>query len=173
MADKDRKPKRKGLNVFFLNGKLHKKLRIVRPEDKIEAWCYPDKRRVVLTYSEVKKHQKPAFSTNQVAEMLGRNPKVVERTVRAGAIEPPQMMYTLTKRMYNYGYRWSEEDIMAFHSYLINTHRGRPRRDGKITPQGDLPTAMELRAMIRQERVFYVRDDDGNFYPTWRAPDFS
>lgn len=173
MARENGNTPRKRLNVFFLNGKLHKKLRIVRPEDKIEAWCYPDKRRVVYTYSDVKKNYQPAFSTTEVAEMLGRSPRVIERTVREGVMEPPPMMYTLTRSMHPYAYRWSEQNIMDMHSYLLTRHRGRPRKDGKITPQQDLPTAKELRAMIRQEQVLYVRTEDGRFVPTWRAEDFS
>lgn len=174
MANKGRKTKGKRLNVFFLNGKLHRRLRIVRPEDKIETWCYPDQRRVVYTYSDVKKNYKPAFTTREVGEMVNRAPRVVERMAREQVFDPaPPMMYTLSSAMNPYGYRWSEEHIMGLHSYLLTVHRGRPRKDGRTTPSSNLPTARELRAMVRQEQVLYVRTEDGEFVPTWRAPDFS
>lgn len=165
-----RSKQKRTLTYFFLNGKLHKRLRIVRPEDKIEAWCYPDERRVVYTYSDVRRRYEPAFSTREVAEMIGRNPKVVERTVRQGAIEEPAVAYSLTKKMYKDSFKWSEADIMALHAYFLTVHIGRPRRDGRVTPQ-NMPTAKELRALIRQEHVLYVKNGDGQFVPTWRAND--
>lgn len=165
--------KKRPLTLFFLNGKLHRKLRIVRPEDKIETWCYPEHRRVVYTYSDVKRNYEPAFSTAEVAEMMGRNKKYVSKIVTDGCIEPPQMMYTMTAKKHPYGYRWSEQDIVNLHAYLMTVHRGRPRADGKTTPSADIPTLRELRAMIRQEQIFYVKNENGEFVPTWRAGDFS
>jgi hypothetical protein len=163
-----KRKKTKPLMHFFLDGKLYKKLRINRPADMIEVWCYPEERRVVLTYSEVRRRYQPAFSTAQVAEMIGRNDKIVERIARSGNIEEPTMAYSLTKKMYRSSYKWSETDIMNLHAYLLTVHRGRPRLDGRITPQA-MPTAKELRALIRQEHVLYVRNDDGEFVPSWRA----
>lgn len=172
MADKARRNKTSPLNVFFLNGKLHKKLRIVRPADTIETWCYPEHRRVAYTYSDVRKNYKPAFSTQQVADMLGKSGMTVQNAISAGGIETPAIMYSLNESKRKFAYRWSEEDIMNLHAYMLSIHRGRPRNDGKITPQ-QLPTAAELRAMIRQEQIFYVKMDDGSFRPTWRAQDFT
>lgn len=170
MADKsgDRKGAKRTLTFFFLNGKLYKRLRINRPADTIEVWCYLDERRVVLTYSEVRKNYEPAFSTAEVAEMLGKNSRVVERYARSGNIPEPTMAYSLTKKMYRDSYKWSGEDIMNLHGYLLTVHRGRPRTDGKITP-AQMPNAKELRALIHQENVLYVRNKDGQFVPTWRA----
>lgn len=167
-----RAPKKRALNHFFLNGKLHKKLRIVRAEDSIETWCYPEHRRVAYTYSDVKKNMETAYSTNEVADMLGKSFRTIERAIKSGGITEPQIIYTLTERKHKYGYRWNEDNIMELHSYLLSIHRGRPRNDGRITPQ-KLPTARELRAMIRQEQVLYVRTEDGRFVPTWAAGDFS
>lgn len=172
MADKAGRVKTPPLNVFFLNGKLHKKLRIVRPADTIETWCYPEHRRVAYTYSDVRKNYKPAFSTKQVAEMLGKSSRTLELTVQAGNIEEPAIMYTLSENKSRWAYRWSEEDIMGLHAFFLTVHRGRPRKDGKITPQ-QMPTAAELRAIIRQEQIFYVKTEDGAFRPAWRAKDFT
>lgn len=172
MADKARRNKTTPLNVFFLNGKLHKKLRIVRPADTIETWCYPEHRRVAYTYSDVRKNYKPAFSTKQVADMLGKSVMTLENVLKAGGIEEPATMYSLTENKHKFARRWSEEDIMNLHAYMLSVHRGRPRNDGRITPQ-QMPTASELRAMIRQEQILYVKTEDGNFRPAWRAQDFT
>lgn len=172
MVDKARRNKTKTLNVFFLNGKLHKKLRIVRPADTIETWCYPEHRRVAYTYSDVKKNYKPAFSTKQVADMLSKTPPTLERAIHMGGVEEPAIMYSLSEKKHKFAWRWCEEDIMNVHAYFLSVHRGRPRRDGKITPQ-KMPNASELRAMIRQEQIFYVKMEDGSFRPTWRAETFT
>ena len=171
MANEAGKRKSKTLNVFFLNGKLHKKLRIVPAADTIETWCYPDERRVTYTYSDVKRNYKPAFSTKEVAQMLDKSEETLENAIRAGGIEEPAIMYTLSEKKHKYARRWSEEHIMALHSYMLTVHRGRPRNDGRITPS-KMPTARELRAMIRQEQILYVKMPDGSFRPTWRAEDF-
>lgn len=172
MASQDGKPKTKRLNLFFLNGKLHKRLRIVRAEDSIETWCYPDKRRVAYTYSDVKKNMEYAYSTAQVAEMLGKSVETVKNAVYSGGIEEPAIMYTLTQTKHKHAWRWNEKMIMDLHTYMLSVHRGRPRKDGRITPQ-KLPTARELRAMIRQEQILYIRNPDGTFVPTWKAEDFT
>ena len=172
MASASGRAKKKRLNLFFLNGKLHKNLRITRAEDTIETWCYPDSRRVAYTYSDVKRTMEPAYSTKEVAQMLGKHPDTIKHAVEAGGVEEPAIMYTLTTKKHKHAWRWSEKDIMELHSYMLSIHRGRPRKDGRITPQ-KLPTARELRAMIRQEQILYVRNPDGTFVPTWKAEDFT
>lgn len=172
MASTSGRAKAKRLNHFFLNGKLHKSLRITRAEDRIETWCYPDARRVAYTYTDVKKNMEPAYSTKEVAQMLDKHVDTIKNAVYAGGIEEPAVVYTLTTKKNKHAWRWSEKHIMDLHSYLLSIHRGRPRKDGRITPQR-LPTARELRAMIRQEQILYVRNPDGSFVPTWKAEDFT
>lgn len=167
-----RKTTARPLNLFFLNDKLHKKLYINRVEDTIETWCYPDKRRVAYTYSDVKKNMETAYTTIQVGEMVNRTAQTIKNAVRDGAVEEPAIQYTLSAKQHKHAWRWNERRIMALHEYLKSVHRGRPRKDGKITPQ-KLPTARELRAMIRQEHVLYVRMPDGSFKPTWQAEDYT
>jgi hypothetical protein len=156
---------------FYLNGNLHKKLHINRGADQIITWCYPLEKRVAYTYSDVKKNHKPAFSTQEAAKMLWRSRLTLERAIIRGDIRAPQYTYGIDENKRKFKYMWSEDDIMEAHAYLSTVHQGRPRHDGLVTPQR-LPTARELRAMIRQEQVFYVRGEDGEFRPVWRAEDF-
>lgn len=156
------------LNYFYLNDLLHKRLHINRGADTITTWCYPLHKRVAYTYSDVKKNKQPAFTTQEVCEMINRGRLTLEKAIRDGSIEEPQYTYGLNERKNKFKYMWSEKNIMELHAYLSSVHRGRPRKDGMITPQ-KLPTARELRAMIRQETILYVRDASGEFRPTWRA----
>jgi hypothetical protein len=101
--------------------------------------------------------------------MLNRHFDRLERAILEGNLEEPQYTYGLTPNGRKHSYMWSERDIMEAHAYFSTVHRGRPRKDGMITPQ-KLPTARELRAMIRQEQILYVKDGE-QFVPTWAATD--
>lgn len=168
---KNARPKSGKLRYFYLNGNLHRSLHINRGADKIITWCYPEHRRVAYTYSDVKKRKEPAFTTAEVAEMLMRAPKTIEHAIMYGNIEPPQFTYGLNERKRKYKYMWDEKHILDAHAYLSTLHFGRPRIDGLVNPK-PLPSIRELRAMIRQEEPLYVKMDNGEFLPVWRAPDF-
>lgn len=162
-----KKPRTKPLRYFFYRGDLHKKIHINRPSDVITAWNYPKGALRQYVYSDVRRTGEQAFSTRQVEQMINRSQTTIKTILRDGMIPLPQRTYGLDAERNGYAYYWSEKDIMGLHDYLKTVHRGRPRKDGLVTPS-DLPTASELRAMIRQGTVFYVKQGD-EFVPTWRA----
>lgn len=169
---KKKKPKAKPLRYFFFHGDLHKKIHISRGNDIIIAWNYPKGEAKKYSYTDVKRNGERAFSTRQVCDMVGRSKHRIDAAISAGNIRRPQVTYGMDAERNEYAYYWSEKDIMDLHAFLITVHRGRPRLDGRVTAGGGLPTAAELRAMIRQGTVFYVKDSDGNFVPTWDAEKF-
>lgn len=162
-----KKPKTKPLRYFFYRGDLHKKIHINRGADVITAWNYPQGGVRQYVYSDVRRNGEQAFSTRQVEKMIGRSQKTIKQVIAEGMIHRPQVTYGLDEKRNEYAFYWSEKNIMELHGYLITVHRGRPRNDGLVTP-GNLPTASELRAMIRQGTVFYV-EQNGQFVPTWQA----
>jgi hypothetical protein len=91
--------------------------------------------------------------------------------MREGSIKTIQKTYSIDERKRPGDYFFSEDDIKALHNHLMNTHRGRPRSDGKITPS-NLPTKVELEAMLSQEVILYVKTKDGEFSPVWKQPDW-
>lgn len=162
--------KRPRLKYFFVNGKLHKKLLINRGADTIVAWNYPDAKRVTYTYSDVLRRMQTAFTTTQVGAMMHRHPRHIKRYVRDGSIDTPQYTYRIddpTREIFQY--MWREENILDLHAYMTTLHRGAPRKDG-LTANTDLPNVRELRAIIHDEAVLYVKQGD-QFVPTWRARD--
>lgn len=176
MADKDgntkserRKPRNR-LRYFFLNDKLHRKLHIDRASDVITAWSYPDKKRVGYTYSDVLRRYARAITTTEVSQMINRKSETILEAVKNGDIESPQRAYSI-ETGYPKAYLWREQDVMNLHDYLSTVHKGRPRLDKLITPQA-MPTKRELRALIHQQEIFYVKNNDGEFVPTWQAKDF-
>jgi len=177
---KNVRKKSRALNYFYLDGQLephgptipllHKKLHINRGQDQITAWCYPLHKRVTYTYSDVLHSKGPAFTTVEVGQMINRSRVSIERALINGDIEAPQMTYGLNERKNKFKYMWSEKDVLAIHAFYSTVHRGRPRKDGLITP-GHMPTVRELRAMMRDEEILYVKQGD-SFLPTWRAEQF-
>ncbi len=155
---------------FFLNDQIHRRQQINRGRDLLSAWNYPEAKRVTTSYSAAITRHKPAFSTAEVCQMVNRKRMTVENAMKNGMIERPQNTYGLNEDRNFYQYMWREEDIMALHEYLSSVHRGRPRKDGEITIT-DLPTARELRAMIHDNHVLYVKEGE-TYVPTWRAKEF-
>lgn len=162
-----KKPKTTPLRYFFYRGDLHKKIHIHRPNDVIIAWNYPKGKAEQYVYSDVRRGGEQAFSTRQVEKLINRSQRTIKKAIADGMIRTPQRTYGLDADRNGYAYYWSEKDIVELHDYLKTVHFGRPRKDGLVTPK-DMPTASELRAMIRQGTVFYV-EVNGEFVPTWRA----
>ena len=154
---------------FYLNDELHKQLGINRGRDLFYAWNFPRGQRMTYTYSDVVKRKQPALTTKQVADMMGRSKKTLELALRVGAVEKPQFAYTLDQNRKKSKYLWSEKDILDLLEYLSSIHRGRPRNDGLITP-AHLPTPREVKAMLHDDNVLYVKQGD-TFIPSWRAKD--
>lgn len=156
------------LRYFFYHGDLHKKIHIHKGDDIIVAWNYPQHKAMKHSYSDVRKNGERAFSTSDVCKMIRRGKDAVFKAIWEGNIQRPQITYNYNGMGEEHAFYWSEKDIMGLHDYLRTVHIGRPRKDGGITT-GKLPSAAELRAMIRQGTVLYVKTDSGEFVPTWQA----
>lgn len=175
MADKSSGPntksKKRPLTYFFLNDQLHKKLVINRGRDLIETWNFAENTRKIYSYSYVLKAKKTAFTTKQVIKMLNRSRISLMLALADGMIERPAIGYTLDEKKNPTNYYWREKDVLGALEYFSSLSRGRPRKDGRQTPASDLPTPREVRAMMNNEEVLYVKQGD-IFVPTWRAKEF-
>jgi hypothetical protein len=161
----------KRVKYFYLNSDLHKVLRIIRAQDFVEAWSYPEAKRKGYVWSDVRKRMETAVPLAQVATLIGRHRVQIENYILNGHIKTPQRIYTLDGEKKPGKYMFSESDVMDLHDYLLTVHIGRPRKDGLITP-GRMPTKSELRAMMRHDTVTYVKTHDGEFTPVWREVDW-
>lgn len=158
------------LRYFYLDGDLHRSLHANIGADHLTAWNYPQHKMVGLSYRDVRRNAGRAFTTKEVSELVRRNRQTIENTIINGDIEAPQKTYALGdhQKGKEYKYMWSEQDVINLHQFLCTVHYGRPRNDGMITPY-NLPSLRELRAMMRQEVVLYMKNEDGKFVPTWEA----
>lgn len=167
MAEKN---KSKPLTFFFFDGDLHRKVHINRGSDVITAWNYPKAELKKYVYSRVRRDGQKAFTTTEVGEFVNRKKRSIKYAMARGDIPMPQQTYTLDEERRPLTYYWREEDIMELHAFLTTVHKGRPRKDGRVTPS-NLPSASEVRAMIRQGTVLYTKSGD-TFVPTWQAEKF-
>lgn len=160
-------PDKKKFKFFYLNGSLHKILHRSRSSDQVKAYDYTDGKRKIYVYSEVLKTMQQAYTLAEVAKMVGRSKDRVYRYISEGLIAPPQREYLLDQPDRLGRYWFSEDDVLDLIEYMSTVHWGRPRKDGMIT-NDRTPTRRDMRAMMKQHQVIYVKED-GEFVPIWKV----
>jgi len=159
MARKNRQGLRKKLFYFFLNGKIHKVLKASRAKDEIIAWCYPDKKRVMYSYSQVEKSMEKAYSIVEAGRILSRHRVTIEEYILQGKIKRPQKVYPISNPDSTWSrYMLSESDILDIHQFIIDA--------GHIR---DLPSRSELQALLKHNLILYTKTEEGKFVPVWKA----
>jgi hypothetical protein len=159
MARENRQRLRKKFVYFFLNGKVHKVLKLSRAKDEVIAWCYLDKKRVMYSYAQVDKHMEKAYTVLEVGKILGRHRVTIEDYILEGKIKQPQKVYPISNTESTWSkYMLSESDILDIHQFIIDA--------GHIR---DLPSKTELQALLKNNLILYTKTDDGKFVPVWKA----
>lgn len=159
------------LRYFYIGQELHKVLRVNRPQNLVVAWNYTEHKRVVYIWSEVRRTMKKAYSLQDVAKMLNRHRVRLENHLLSGNVRLPQKIYSLDGNRTPGKFMFSEKDIYELHDYMLTVHRGRPRKDGGITA-GNLPSRVELRAMLNTDTALYIRNESGEFVQVYKEKDW-
>ena len=159
------------LRYFYLNSKLHKVLRRSRAEDLIVAWDYQMGKRVAYSLADVNKNKQHAYPIKEVVQLIGKHEDTIKMHLYRGDLKFPQRVYSLNGNKTPGKYFWSEDNIREMHDFFKTVHRGRPRIDGGITP-GNMPSRSELEAMMKQENILYVKNNEGEFIPVWKQPEW-
>lgn len=156
-ASRNRASKR--LVYFFLDGKIHKSLRISRARDEIVAWCYPEKRRVMYNYSLVKKYMQKAYTLKEAAKVLNKHKVTIEDYILEGKIQAPTKIYPISNPESEWSqYMLREDDILKIHQFILD--------DGYSSLT---PSKTELLALLRHDTILYTKTTDGRFVPVWKA----
>jgi len=159
MARGKRQSVRKKFLYFFLNGKIHKILKSSRARDEIIAWCYPDKKRVLYSYSLVQKNMENAYSIKDAGVLLNRHKVTIEEYILAGKIKEPQKVYPISNPESTWSkFMLSESDILDIHQFILDAGYLR-----------DLPSRAELQALLKHNMILYTKTKDGSFVPVWKA----
>lgn len=154
------------LRYFYIDGKLHKIIHVNRPADVATTFCYVDGDYRQYPWVWLKKNYRKAYGIQDVANMVGRHRRRIQRCMLDGEFRKPQKAYSL-KNPERYTYYFSEEDVYEVQEYFANVHWGFKRKDGLITP-GPTPSRNDLRVMMNDDTMLYVQAPDGTFKPVWR-----
>jgi hypothetical protein len=171
MVKQKRRGSSKTLRYFFLNDELHRTLNVLRPDDMLIAWNYPQHKRVAYVLSDCKLHMQRAYGVNEVAEMFGRRRASIFRYIYDGNIPAPAKNYSLTGSTKEGKYFFNEKDIFGLHDYLMTVSVGRPRNDGERRAT-NAPSRRELEALLRNDTMLYIKTSAGEFAPVWKQPDW-
>jgi hypothetical protein len=159
MARENRQRLRKKFVYFFLNGKVHKVLRLSRAKDEVVAWSYLDNKRVMYSYAQVDKHMERAYGIVEVSKIIGRHRVTIEEYILQGKVKQPQKVYPISNPDSSWSkYMFSESDILDIHQFIIDA--------GHIR---DLPSRAELQALLKHNLILYTKTIDGKFVPVWKA----
>src|SRR6478735_3635175 len=161
---KRKQPKK--LRYFYLDGKLHKIIHINRSQDIATAYSYPDKDIRQYPWVWLKKNHRKAYGMQDVANMVQRHRRWIQRKMLDGDIRKPQKAYSLVNPD-RFTYYFSEDDVLEIQDYFAHQHLGFKRKDGLIT-NAPTPSRTDLKAMMNEDTMFYVQGPDGEFKPVWR-----
>lgn len=147
-------------SFFFWNDVPYRVIKERRRDNLVEALDLKENRRVMFPWNDWKRHRRKAFTTGQVAEILGRSHTRVRLWLVDGFIPRPYQINPDTK----YGETkvnmlWSEDDIYQARDYMESTGRR------------DTPSRATVQAIINDDKlVQYVKDEEtGEFIPVWVA----
>lgn len=160
MARSSRRKPRKKFLYFFLNGNIHKVLKASHSKDELVAWCYPDKKRVMYSYSQVRKHMQNAYTLTQVAAILNKHRVTIQDYILEGKIKAPQKVYPIGNPDHeNWSkYMFSESDVLDLHQFILDSGYS-----------SELPSRAELSALLKNNLILYTKTEEGKFVPVWKA----
>lgn len=161
------KKNRDDIKHFYLDGELHRVLQKSKHQNRIIAWNYPQGKKIHYFMSHVRDNMQHAYTIPELAALLCRDYYRLHSYLAYGDMPRPQQTYSL-----NTGkpgrYMVSEDEVLEWHDFISQKHRGKPRKDGIKRP-ADMPTRKEMIGILRGGRQLYVKDEEtGEMVPVWR-----
>ena len=160
MAGIKRGGKSKSLRYFFLNDKIHKVLKASRSKDEMIAWCYPDKKRVMYSYSQAKKNMETAYTVVEVALMLNKHRVTIQEYILNEKVATPQKIYPIGQPdSKNWSqYMFNQKNILDIHQHILDSGHSK-----------EIPSKAEIQALLKNNLILYTKTEDGKFVPVWKA----
>ena len=159
MVRTKRQRTRKRIVYFFLNDKIHKTIRSNRAKDELIAWSYPDKKRMLYSYSQVEKYGQTAYTIKEVGKVLNKHKVTIEKYILAGKIKEPQKVYPISNPTSTWNkFMLSEKDILDLHQFIVDTGYSK-----------NVPSKTELQAILKHNLILYTKTEEGKFVPVWKA----
>ncbi len=152
---------------FFLNKELHKNIRVIKSENILVAWNYPEEKRMWYDHALVKREFQNAYKLSEVAGLIGRRASVLIDWIERRLIQHPSgQEYNINNRTPKSQY-WSEDDVLDLRDQIFNLTP--KNKYGEPYKSFDLISRSELVAKMRGNESYYVRAEDGAYVQIWKA----
>ena len=156
-------PRRK---TWFLNEDLVRVEHVSRAQGIVTLYNCNQDRFMTVDILEFKRKRKRAYFISEAARLLNYHEKSIPRLVKRGYLPEPVGELPGGKREFHRMSYYSEDHIFEARKLMAQQHIGRTRKDGLVT-NNKTPTAQELRYAMGDGLLYYVRDDEGRFIPTF------
>lgn len=153
--------------LFFLDRKLFRVVTSNRGANIVYLYNLTDAKEQTMLRSDFRKHRRRAYTVIDTSRLLERTTMQIYRYISRGLIPPPVGISPGGERVFTKKSYYSEDDIFLIREVMTSLHRGRPRKDGKITNNSVL-TEQELRAKMGDALMLYTKTEDGRFIPVWQ-----
>lgn len=145
--------------MFFYEGKLHRKRKIVKSSNCVVAWCYKDEEFAWINLPLLRRTYKRAYTINQAAKLINTSPGRILELIKLGSIKAPEYSYDFIDGTYDLQRRYFNQSDMedvrqAVWDSLPKNKFGEPFRDTLINAE-----ALEYRMASGDDREFVQRDD--------------
>lgn len=145
--------------MFFHDQKLHRRIKIVRSDNSLVAWCYADEERVWLPLPYIRDYYKNAYTISRAAALINCTPGRIKEIIDKGLFPEPERAYNFTDGSYNPLQKYvNEEDMLVLRQTVWDTlpknRFGEPYNDS-ITSEIEL----EHKLRLQDSREYFVRDD--------------
>lgn len=145
-------------DYFYYEDKLWKKIKVVRSDSSVLAFCYQEQEKYFLSLAAVRRNFKKAFSLTQAAAMMRISKATLQSIFDKNLHVPPERVYDLSTLAPGRAYI-NEDDMLGLRQIawelLPKNKYGIPYRD-TMASEEELIHAMRL----GDDRDFIVRDGD-------------
>lgn len=145
-------------NYFFIDNKLHMKIKVVRSDDAVVAFCYEDESRPWLNRTMVRKYYKKAYTLSQAARLMNVKRGTLDELIKKKLVPMPKKSYDLANYQPLRSYI-SEQDMLDYRQaawdQLPKNRFGEPYRDTMLS-EVELIHAMSK----NDDRDFVIEGDD-------------
>lgn len=153
-------------SVFFLNGELHRTEKIVKSQNWVVAFNYPQEKRMQYNLSFVKKSYQKAFRTRDLSRLLRYNDYRLRTFIERKMVTAPSgRAYSISSYKPGAVY-WSEDDVLDLRERLYDLE---PKRNGYPRNGFNLISHAELVSVFRGDPSYYIQNNNGEMIKVWKS----
>jgi hypothetical protein len=153
--------------MFFLDGNLHQKIKVVPSENILVGWNYPREERSHYNYQQARRRYQYAFDVKEVAELLEQPVLKLKKLIKNNILSRGSgISYAIATRRPGQVY-WSEDDLLDLRAEMFAI--AKKNVYGEPYAGFSLISEAELIHKIRGGESYYMKNENGEFVKVWRA----